>query len=67
MADFMDNLIGWTGALGTILLLLWGTHTDAFERGHDQAFKKFECPPGTVYTIVKQREREVRCVMARKA
>ena len=62
MANFMDNLIGWTGAIGTILLLLWGTHTDAFERGRNQAFRSFECPRGTAYTVVKQKEQEVKCI-----
>lgn len=62
MAEFMDNLIGWTGVLGTIALLMWGTHTDAFERGMNQAFKRFECPRGTAYTVVKQKTGEVKCI-----
>lgn len=63
MADFMDNLIGWTGALGTIALLLWGTHADAWERGRQEAVRGFECPKGSVYQIVRHDTGETKCVL----
>lgn len=63
-ADLADKAIGTLGAIGLVALICWNVWEFGRDYGMRQAVQAFECPPGTVYSVVYT-DGSIKCVLPR--
>lgn len=66
MADLMDAVIGCIGVVGMCALLVWSGFSMGEQYGHRKAVADFECPPGTMFQIVRHDTGETKCILPRR-
>lgn len=66
MADLMDAVIGCIGVVGMCTLLVLSGYEMGEAQGKREAVSGFECPPGTMFQIVRHDTGETKCILPRR-